>query len=310
MKTNTLAKAFRLRFLWIIGASLGATIITYCIAGYAWWWYAENNVFVPPANHDEQIVLQLEEQVKKDPNTFLSPQGKDILQRSASQGEVQYQVVAPNGQILYGNVTAPLLPRTADIYDLLNVPQAKNGHYIRTIPLVQGDGQLAGIAILQYQLKDISQYPKGYVMGIALAVILLSGFFYIIGFTIFFSRRFAKKLRQPLAELTAGAQCLQQQDLDFTISYRGNDEMGELCEAFRQMQHALSEALKKQWGLEQQQHEGVKAVTKELQTPLTLIAGYADTLAARPLSKEDADCVKGIQEAAAKSIAVVQQHIK
>lgn len=91
-------------------------------------------------------------------------------------------------------------------------------------------------------------------------------------------RRFAR----PLRELGQAVERLKARDLDFRITYKGRDEVGELCRAFCSMQQELKAALDREWREQEAQREMMAALAHDLRTPLSLIQGHAEGLLAAP----------------------------
>ena len=74
---------------------------------------------------------------------------------------------------------------------------------------------------------------------ISLAQILLPILIYIIALFATASMFYHLKLKEPLRLLTKGASCIIDNDLDFTIETKSQDELGQLCAAFETMRKTL-----------------------------------------------------------------------
>ena len=89
---------------------------------------------------------------------------------------------------------------------------------------------------------------------------------------------YKKKLSKPI-KLLADAYCkIEANDLDFTISYPLNDEMGKLCHAFEKMKDCLAknnETMLRQFA---EQRRLNAAFSHDLRTPLTLLKGHTSML--------------------------------
>lgn len=88
------------------------------------------------------------------------------------------------------------------------------------------------------------------------------------------------KLKAPLAELQAASQKIAENNLDFTISRQGRDELGRLCASFEIMRAALAENLSEMWRQTEARRQLNAAFAHELRTPLTVIKGYNEMLRA------------------------------
>lgn len=86
------------------------------------------------------------------------------------------------------------------------------------------------------------------------------------------------KLEKPLRELQYGMSKIAADDLDFTISYQGGDELGGLCMSMERMRRELSANNEKMWGLLQKRKLLNASVAHDLRTPVTVLRGYLDFL--------------------------------
>lgn len=89
---------------------------------------------------------------------------------------------------------------------------------------------------------------------------------------------FGKKLKKKLAVLTAAADKVGHQELDFEISPSGIREIDVVLDSMDQMRGALKESLEQQWGLEQEKNRQMSALAHDLKTPLTIVRGNAELL--------------------------------
>ena len=82
-----------------------------------------------------------------------------------------------------------------------------------------------------------------YQMGLnTLPIITYLVCFILAGFVFYRS-----KIRKPLMLLTASAGRIAENDLDFSIAYDRNDELGLLCKAFEKMRSALESNNREMW---------------------------------------------------------------
>lgn len=109
---------------------------------------------------------------------------------------------------------------------------------------------------------------------VALALIL----YFIAGIIIAAHLFFKRKLNEPLRELSEAAEKISQEDLDFSIDYSGNDEMGKLCESFEKMRQQLVENNHHMWNMIDEQKRVQRVFSHDIRTPLTVTMGYVDIL--------------------------------
>lgn len=111
------------------------------------------------------------------------------------------------------------------------------------------------------------------------------------------TRRAARRLSAGTARLQAACARLTAGDLsgeDF-----GQTRIRELDQALTTMQQLrehLARSLQDQWESEQQRSEQIAALSHDLKTPLTVIAGHADLLAEEELSPQAAESVAAVQQ--------------
>ncbi|OKZ87102.1 MAG: two-component sensor histidine kinase [Clostridium sp. CAG:307_30_263] len=87
-----------------------------------------------------------------------------------------------------------------------------------------------------------------------------------------------KKLSKPIKLLTNAYHKIEANDLDFTLSYPLNDEMGKLCHAFEKMKDCLSKNNETMFRQFAEQRRLNAAFSHDLRTPLTLLKGHATML--------------------------------
>lgn len=89
---------------------------------------------------------------------------------------------------------------------------------------------------------------------------------------------YRNKLKQPLALLTEASEKISDNDLDFTLQYTNDDEMGRLCLSFEMMRAALSRNYSEMWRQMEERKRLNAAFAHDLRTPLTVLKGYGEML--------------------------------
>ncbi len=89
---------------------------------------------------------------------------------------------------------------------------------------------------------------------------------------------YKNNLKQPLGELRVASEKIANNDLNIFIDYDREDELGQICAAFKIMRTTLEENLSKIWRQVEERKELNAAFAHELRTPLTVIKGYNDML--------------------------------
>lgn len=97
--------------------------------------------------------------------------------------------------------------------------------------------------------------------------ILLCGFYF-----------YKRKLAKPIQLLSAATEKISSQDLDFSINYDCNDEMGVLCQSFEHMRAALYDNNKILWKMLEERKLMQASVAHDLRNPIAIIEGYTEYL--------------------------------
>lgn len=100
------------------------------------------------------------------------------------------------------------------------------------------------------------------ILYLILGMVVSSGFFYRL------------KLQEPIEELGHAISMTAENDLDFSISYSSEDELGSLCRSMERMRQELCRSNEKEWVLLQQRRLMNASVAHDLRTPLTVLKGY------------------------------------
>lgn len=125
-------------------------------------------------------------------------------------------------------------------------------------PLSEHDGEMMWL----YEMGIWTLPPFTY-----LACFILAGFVFYRG-----------KIRKPLTLLTASANKIAENDLDFSVVYDRNDEMGLLCKSFEKMRFALESNHREMWRQMNERKKLNAAFSHDLRTPLTVIEGHLGIL--------------------------------
>ena len=101
--------------------------------------------------------------------------------------------------------------------------------------------------------------------------------FCIIAAALLFYRN---RLKKPLSELRTASEKIANNDLDFSIDYDKNDELGQLCASFEIMRTTLADNFSKMWRQVEERKALNAAFAHDLRTPLTVLKGYNEMLQA------------------------------
>lgn len=276
MKKSSLAIRFRYTFIKTVIASIIASIAT--IALFSALFVLSLNKDTYPADYYEQQIPGITAFVNECNGTILLPTNQKLLEDQIKGNGILYQVIDADGNVLYGSLDKnPYLSKDELFTTFVSQTVIRDGHYIKTIPITENN-ETKGAVLLAYIVKTTFVNPLGKIIYILFIASIFSPFFYIIIFTVLFSKKFAREINLPLELLLDAAHKIKAQNLDFTIDYHEDNELGRLCEAFTEMQEELKKSLTMQWKMEQDWGEMVAALAHDLKSPLSLILAYSEAL--------------------------------
>lgn len=307
MKNRSLVAGIRLTFTWIIITSMIVTIITYVFAACLYFRAQNNSLY--PANYYEQQIPKIDAYIREENVSLLSGAEEEHLKNVINGNGIAYQVLDNHANMLYGTNQETLFKSKEDLLNQLNTTISHQGKFIHTVPIIDKNNNIAGAIALSYQLKVSYAESSGHWVITVMILALLSPFFYMIGFTLLFSKLFVKNINYPLQLLMDASRKIKEKNLDFDIHYHSNNELGKLCDAFSEMKDELKKSLSVQWGLEQERVEMVESLAHDLKTPLSIIRGYSEALINTEFveDKKLHTYLNVIKENAVKSSNLVQQ---
>lgn len=116
------------------------------------------------------------------------------------------------------------------------------------------------------------------------------GILILLGISQFFTRRLTGKILHPLNELTAAAGRMKAGDFTTPISYHGDSEFEQVCDAFNDMQVQVRQAKENREKEETARKNLIIGISHDLRTPLTAIRGtikgLIDNIARTPAERE------------------------
>lgn len=89
---------------------------------------------------------------------------------------------------------------------------------------------------------------------------------------------YRNKIQKPLLELSAASRRIEENDLDFHITYKNNDELGQLCVQFERMRAELESNNQKMWRMVEAEKLLRAAIAHDIRTPLATLRGYQEMM--------------------------------
>ena len=116
------------------------------------------------------------------------------------------------------------------------------------------------------------------VLALAAIVLIFIVFLTILMTNRFLTRFVIRKIEEPLDLLSEGARRLGEGDLDYRITYAGEDEFAPVCGAFNEMAVRLKESVERTRRDEESRKELLAGISHDLRSPLTSIRAYVEGL--------------------------------
>jgi signal transduction histidine kinase len=136
-----------------------------------------------------------------------------------------------------------------------------------------GEGTYIGTEPFRMSKKDERTIATMEVLPL-IAVPVYSAICIIAAVLLFYKNR----LKKPLEELQMASEKISNNDLDFTIDYEREDELGKLCMSFEMMRATLEDNFSKMWRQVEERKALNAAFAHDLRTPLTVLRGYSEML--------------------------------
>ncbi|MGJ9384629.1 sensor histidine kinase [Salipaludibacillus sp. CF4.18] len=152
--------------------------------------------------------------------------------------------------------------------------QWRNDTYIATESPIRIDGDLRGYVYMfaeSNMIKNgISQLSYQFILSGILVVILTILMIFIL----------TQFITLPLVRMKEATEKMSQGQLEITLGYEGNDELGQLESSIRKLAQDLEK-------LKQERNDFLASIAHELRTPLTYVKGYAEIANRDGISEED-----------------------
>ncbi len=130
-----------------------------------------------------------------------------------------------------------------------------------------GEGSIFIITSSESVLPEIRQTLWALVIFVILVLALTAGLM-----TVWIYRG----TMTPLKKLQSATKNIKEGNLDFTIDYDEEDEMGELCRSFEEMRKRLKDSAEEKVVSEQENRTLISNIAHDLKTPITAVKGYSE----------------------------------
>ncbi len=109
-------------------------------------------------------------------------------------------------------------------------------------------------------------------------MILLPGLFSVAGILVSGFLFYRLKMNRPLTLLNQATDEIASENLDFTLEYKSQDELGRLCASFEKMRQVLLENHKALWNMAEERRLLQASVAHDLRNPIAILTGYTEYL--------------------------------
>lgn len=134
--------------------------------------------------------------------------------------------------------------------------------------------------LIAIKVRDVSNIEKKltYFFRSYMSLVILIGLLIIWFVNVMLSSKLARKINEPLEQLRHGAQKIKCGNLDFDITYPGDDEFSHVCGDFNEMRKRLKYSKEVEAKYEADRTILIAGISHDIRTPLTIIKGYIEGL--------------------------------
>ena len=202
MKWHTLEGGMRRTLAKILAATVGATLVTYLIAGAVFLLVEDR--YIQPANYSELQVENVEVLARDKSTVLLNASAAPLLDAAVGDSALKYQVVDAEGRTLYGTYAPENVELDREmLLQEVNTAHGEGAYYVHTVPILDDENRLVGAVRCAYDfdLRFTRTTAVAKLATVFFVVALASPLLWLGFFSWFFSRRFAAQIRTPLALL-------------------------------------------------------------------------------------------------------------
>ena len=209
-------------------------------------------------------------------NSFIST-SRNYVENFAYKEKMEIMVINSNGRVMMTSTgfnpdESQAMPDFEEALTSADGLDEWTGHLdsgenviAQTHIITNKDGTCVGAVRYVSSLESINQNILTISIIIALAGLL------IITLVVISGSYFIRSIVTPVRELSNMAKNIAQGNFSVTVDKKYDDEIGELCDAVKEMSADLEAA-------DQMKNDFISRVSHELRTPLTAIKGWAETM--------------------------------
>ncbi|MGG3282185.1 hypothetical protein [Paenibacillus solani] len=157
-KQRSIKNTFARHFVSILTFSLVATLLTWGFLALLLGYLFNHNV-AHPANHYETKIPAITQYAKTRGDSIMDKQGQASLEKLIPSQGMNYLVVSPAGETLYGDLKIKESLTGQKIIARLNQTHSNLNQVVKYTPVLSQNGEFIGALLLGYNLKVTADDP-------------------------------------------------------------------------------------------------------------------------------------------------------
>ncbi len=195
---------------------------------------------------------------------------EDLIYSHGSSTEKEFFKIAEEYRLLTKNTSEFFTGANGST--LFSCRPISGGGYSRILFIDERLNNLVG-ETNEGMLNDLFDFTVSILVPVSIAALII-----ILITNLMLSYGMSRDLVNPIYRLSVATKRIRDGDLNYSINYRGDNEIGALCEDFDQMRLQLKESKRLQKAYEDNRRELIAGISHDLGSPLTLIKGYVSGL--------------------------------
>jgi signal transduction histidine kinase len=226
----------------------------------------------------QELFEEMEQQAESDPERFLDTRYLEQMNEKLSDKH-SFLLVRKNGTLYYSGSDSDvtkLLKKLPEYRDFVSA--ADGGSYIgngiaafvKQMDLELSNQTEVSVFIISSATKIISQ-TKSLLLDLAISIAV------ILVFTVFAMIMWIYTgIHTPLQKLSEATHRIKEEDFDFELDVKGNDEISAVCRDFDEMRQRLKDLDEEKKTFDRQSKELISNIYHVLKTPITAVKGYVE----------------------------------